>query len=132
MRMSRRGLVAATVATMLATAACESGTGVPVPGELAVVLGTEESAGRALLLRVSGPMDGMQLRAAPGYVVHGRVRGDTLHAAVFGTLAPGELFAFSVPDVARAARYAVSVEEVAGADNELFEDDGAFTLVLER
>jgi hypothetical protein len=55
--------------------------------------------------------------------------GDTLRAAVIGTVSSGDLLRFSVPDVNQASGYHVTLEEVAGTDNQLL-STGNFTATI--
>ena len=59
------------------------------------------------------------------------VAADTLRAAIIGTITSGDLMTFRVPDVNAVSSYRVTLNEVAGTDNELM-SAGAFDVEVSR
>ena len=85
---------------------------VAVPGTLTARLVTPNADDGAILLDVTGPAPAAEITAAvQGAVAHSRTDGNTTRVAVFGPLASGALFKFSVPDVNAAPQFTAKVTE---------------------
>jgi hypothetical protein len=120
----RTPVLALAVATALLALGCgggEDGTGpaAPQPGQLTVNVTTSGAAGAAFLLTVRGPGITSPTPGASGQKLYTFASGDTLRAAVIGTVTAGALLKFSVPDVNQASSYRATLNEVAGTDNAL-------------
>lgn len=118
--MYRRSLVPAA----LLLAACggdTTGPPQPTPGTLTVTLAAPAGAvPGAVVLTLTGPGAITSVAGVGGsYRVYSRAlaAGDGVKAAVFGTLAPGAVLRFHVPDTGDADEYAATLVEVAGVDN---------------
>jgi hypothetical protein len=111
----------------------DDGTGpaAVLPGQLTVSVSTTGSPGAAYLLTVRGEGITSPEAANTGHRLYTHVWGDTLRAALIGTISNGELFRFNVPDVNRASSYRVTLQEVAGSDNSLL-PLSAFTATIRR
>jgi len=131
-----RTRVLLSLAALAVLGACDkepSGPPAPVPGTLTVSLTAPGSAARAVMVTVSGPEAITAVESAnPAYVVHSRGSGTTFRAAVFGTLSSGALLRFSVPDVGKAASYAVAVMEVADAENRIVEGSTGYSAAVSK
>jgi hypothetical protein len=99
----------------------DDGTGPPKPqpGQLTVNVSATGSPGAAFLLTVRGTNITDPVAANSGHKLYTFASGDTLKAAVIGTVSSGALLKFSVPDVNQASGYRVSLNQVAGTDNAL-------------
>lgn len=127
-----------SLAAVAVLGACENGPAeppAPVPGALTVSFTAPGSAARAVVVSVTGPgtvaITGVE-SANPAYSVHSRGSGGSFKAAVFGTLASGALLRFSVPDVAKAASYAVTIVEVADAENHVVEGGTGYSAAIAK
>lgn len=111
----------------------DEGTGPapPLPGPLTVTVSSTAGPGAAFLLTVTGEGISDPQAVDPAFQLYTNLSGDTLKAAVIGSIAAGELLRFDVPDVNRAASYRVSLQEVAGNDNSLL-PLSAFNLKIVR
>ena len=111
----------------------EDGTGPPpaLPGQLTVSVSTTGSPGAAYLLTVRGEGITSPQAANTGHRLYTSLSGDTLRAALIGTLSNGDLLRFDVPDVNRASSYRVVLEEVAATDNSLL-PLSTFTTTIDR
>lgn len=91
----------------------------PQPGQLTVNVSTSGSAGAAFKLTVTGKDISSPVNVGSSHQLYTFASGNTLAAAVIGTVSAGALLKFSVPDVNQASSYSVTLNEVAGSDNAL-------------
>jgi hypothetical protein len=103
----------------------------PEPGQLTVNLATSGRGGAAFLVQVTGDSISNPTAANTNHKLYGSIEGNTLRLAVIGSAADGPLFRFHVPDVNAADGYAVTLEEVAGSDNQLRPTED-YTLTIAR
>ena len=69
-------------------------------------------------MTVSGPGEITNVTgSAAGHQVYSRPSGSGVRVAVFGTIAPGALVRFHVPDTREVDEYSVALTEAAGTDN---------------
>jgi ketol-acid reductoisomerase len=101
----------------------------PQPGQLTVSVTTTGSAGAAFLLNVRGQGISSPVAVSSSFQLYTFASGDTLKVAVVGTVSSGDLLRFSVPDVNQASSYHVTLEEVAGTDNQLLSTSN-FTITI--
>lgn len=93
---------------------------VAVPGTLTARLVTPNTDDGAILVEITGPSTAAEVTTpVQGAVVHSRANGNTVRAAVFGSLAAGPLVQFSVPDVNAASQYSAKVTEASDRTNAL-------------
>lgn len=118
-----RRLIIAAVLTVALTGCGGDATGPrePTPGTLTVSLTRPSGVTTgAVIMTLNGPGAITQVAgAAGGYRVYSRPVTGGVRVAVFGTLTPGALVRFHVPDTGDADEYTAAVLEVAGTDNEL-------------
>ncbi len=117
-------LAAVVVSASLLAGACggdDDGTGppAPLPGQLTVNVSTSGGPGAAFKLTVTGEGIASPVKVGTSHQLYTFASGDTLKAALIGTVSTGELLKFSVPDVNQASSYRVTLNEVAGSDNAL-------------
>ena len=136
--MTRRPLTrtAALGAAVVALGSCGDATGpgepdVPSPGELRVHLASPAGRDGAVLLTITGPAAPTEVTGTQaGVLVHARAVGGGWTVALFGAVSAGEVLRVRVPDVRKAAAYHATVREVAGEDNALRENLGAYRLTI--
>lgn len=126
----------AIVCAALLIGACsksDDGTGPtgPQPGQLKVTVSTTGSAGAAYLLTVRGAGITNPAPANGSHRLYSYLAADTLRVALVGTVSSGDLLTFGVPDVNAVSSYRVTLNEVAGTDNELL-SASAFDLEVSR
>jgi hypothetical protein len=132
-RISRTWPLAIISAALLGLAcSSEESTGPPAPqpGQLTVSVSTTGSAGAAFLLKVRGDGISSPATVSANHRLYTFAAGDTLKAAVIGSVSSGDVLVFSVPDVNRASSYIVTLEQVSGSDNALLPTSG-FTAVID-
>ena len=119
-----RAILTAQLAVLLIAACSSDATGPdrqpqpqPQPGELRVTVVPTAGSTGAVVLHVTGPAMSDPTGVGGATVFYG-LSGSTLRAVVVGTSLAGEVLRFSVPDVRDAPDYAVSVQQVAGNDNQ--------------
>lgn len=103
----------------------------PKPGQLTVNLATAGSGAAAFLVRVTGDSITNPTAAKSGDKLYSSIQGNTLRAAVIGSAANRALLRFHVPDVNAADAYGVTLEQVAGSDNQL-QSTGDYTLTITK
>jgi hypothetical protein len=114
----RRATIA-LVAVAVVGSACgkKSDPAGPVSGDLVVSYNGPSDTDGALLLSVSGAVTAV--KAVGGYQVASAPAGPTLtRVVVTGTLAAGDLFKITVPDVSLASTYSIHID--AAADRATF------------
>ena len=128
---------AALCAAVAALGSCGDATGpgepvdAPAPGELRVRLSSPAPSDGAVLLTITGPAAPTEVTGTQaGVLVHARAAGGGWTVALFGAVSGGEVLRLQVPDVRAAAAYQATVREVAGEDNVLREDLGAYRLTV--
>ena len=127
---------AALCAAVVAIGSCGDATGpgepdVPTPGELRVQLASPAGRDGAVLLAITGPAAPTEVAGTQaGVLVHARAVGGGWTVALFGAVSAGEVLRLRVPDVRAAGAYQATVREVAGEDNALREDLGAYRLTI--
>jgi hypothetical protein len=111
----------ALVCALVLAAGCSKESTGPtvVPGQLTVSVSTAGSAGAAFLVTVSGSGITNPVAGNASQRLYQMISGNTLKAAVIGSLSSGALLKFDVPDVNRASSYNVTLLQVAGSDNAL-------------
>ena len=128
---------AALCAAIVATGSCGDATGpgeppdAPTPGELRVQLASPGGRDGAVLLTITGPAAPSEVTGTQaGVLVHARPVNGAWTVALFGTVSAGEVLRLQVPDVRAARAYEATVREVAGEDNALRENLGAYRLTI--
>lgn len=93
----------------------------PTPGVLTVSLEAPPGVTTgAVVLAIGGPGAITNVSGpAPGHHVYSRAATSGVKVGVFGTIAPGALVRFSVPDTREADAYTATLIEAAGTDNAL-------------
>jgi hypothetical protein len=114
-------------------AACgDSGPSVPAaqPGELTVHLTTPGGSEGAVILQLTtaSATVGEVTTRVPGALVFARSTDGGTRVLVVGTIPPGELLRFRVPDVNLPGAYGVSLVEVADTENRLRDELGGYTV----
>ncbi len=100
----------------------------PQPGELRVLVASGTPVG-GVVLTVTG--SGITSPVASGGArLYYDLSGGTLNAVVTGASLSGEILRFTVPDVAQAAGYQVSVQEAAGTSNQTLAPTGVTLSVV--
>lgn len=116
--MTRIRRIAAAAGTAALLWGCDA-TEPPKPGVLTAHLSGTLPGDAALVVTIDGPALPSEVSAEAGYTVHSRTQGEVTTVAVFGELAGGPVFRFSIPDEKLASRFNARVREV---------DDGEFSL----
>lgn len=105
----------------MAVAGCGEATGPrePTPGPLTVSLGAPEGVSTgAVVVVLSGPEPAADVRAVEAaHRVYSRNGTGVVKTVVFGTIVPGPLLRFDVPDTGDAEAWSVTIVEAAGIDN---------------
>jgi len=115
-------VVAVLLAALVTTHGCGNETGPTVSGEFDVSLVSPNTDG-ALVLTVRGRLSEQPRGTAGVTTVYARPVSDSeWRVLVFGTISGGPLLRLTVPDVSAMEQYRVSVDEVAGLDNQLRPD----------
>lgn len=119
-----RARVGVVIAAILASSGCggdTTGPPEPTPGALTVSLSAPPGVTTgAVVLTITGP-EAITNATGPaeGHQVYSRADGAGMKVGVFGTIVPGPLVRFDVPDTRNVDEYAAAISEIAGTDNTL-------------